>query len=147
VANLEPLLRLHPSDNLAVTRRAVKADEIVTVDGQSITIAEAIPANHKVAIQQIAKGQTIRKFGQPIGSAVTPISVGQWIHVQNVSIEREQAGYEFCTEIVPPPKPAEPRTFMGYRRKDGNQELYRRDQHRELFGDDGKIRGSGTCQV
>jgi altronate hydrolase len=119
VANLEPLLRLHPSDNLAVTRRAVKADEIVTLDGQSITIAEAIPANHKVAIQQIAKGQTIRKFGQPIGSAVTPIAVGQWIHVQNVCIEREQAGYEFCTEIVPPPKPAEPRTFMGYRRKDG----------------------------
>ena len=138
MANLEPLLRLHPSDNLAVTRRAVKADEIVTLDGQSITIAEAIPANHKVAIQQIAKGQTIRKFGQPIGSAVTPISVGQWIHVQNVCIEREQAGYEFCTEIVPLPSQRRPR---------GNQELYRRDQHRELFGDDGKIRGSGTRQV
>lgn len=104
---------------MAVTRRAVRPEEVVTLAGRSVRIAEAIPANHKVAIQEITAGQTIRKFGQPIGSAVTAIPVGHWVHVHNVSIERERAGYEYCTDLVEPPRPAEARTFMGYRRKNG----------------------------
>ncbi len=119
VANLEPLLLLHPADNLAVARRAVRPGEQLSVAGRTVEIFEAIPANHKVAIHDIAKGETLRKFGQPIGSAMMPITAGQWVHVQNVSLEREKAGYEYCTELVEPPKPATPRTFMGYRRKDG----------------------------
>jgi len=119
VPSLEPLLLLHPSDNVAVARRALKPEEVMTVSGRSVRIVEAIPANHKVAIQEIAAGQTIRKFGQPIGSAVTTINAGHWVHVQNVSLQREQAGYEYCTDLTEPPKPAEARTFMGYRRKDG----------------------------
>ncbi len=119
MANLEPLLLLHPSDNLAVARRALKPGESISVAGRTIFIAEAIPANHKVAIQDIPPGQTLKKFGQPIGSAVSLISAGQWVHVHNVSIERERGGYEYCTDIIEFPEPAEARTFMGYRRKDG----------------------------
>lgn len=119
MANLEPLLVLHPSDNLAVTRRALRAGETVSVAGHTVQVAVAIPANHKVALVNIAKGETLYKFGQPIGSALSPIAAGEWIHVQNVSLEREQAGYEYCTELFDLPRPAEPRTFMGYRRKDG----------------------------
>ena len=67
VANLEPLLLLHPADNLAVARRAVRPGEQLSVAGRTVEIFEAIPANHKVAIHDIAKGETLRKFGQPFG--------------------------------------------------------------------------------
>ena len=116
---LEPLLLLHPSDNVAVARRALKAGEILTVAGKTVQIAEAIPANHKVAVNNLREGAVIRKFGQPIGSASTGISSGQWVHVHNVSIARDKTGYEFSTDIVAFPKPGDSRTFMGFRRKDG----------------------------
>ena len=114
----EPLLLLHPSDNLAVARRALQAGESISVGGRTIEIAEAIPANHKVAILSIPAGKTIRKFGQPIGSATDAIQPGQWIHVHNVSIEREKAEYEYSTDLIQFPTPS-PRTFMGFRRPDG----------------------------
>jgi altronate hydrolase len=119
VTRLEPLLRLHSSDNVAVARRVLSEGETVSVGGITLQMVEAVPANHKVAIGPIPQGAVIRKFGQPIGSAKNDIQPGDWVHVHNVSLERERAGYEFCTDIVTFPKPAAPRTFMGYRRKDG----------------------------
>ena len=119
VTALEPLLLLHPSDNVAVARRALQAGEILTVAGRTLQIVDAVPANHKVAINDIREREVIRKFGQPIGSASTEIASGQWVHVQNVSIERDKTGYEFSTDLVEFPKPADSRTFMGFRRKDG----------------------------
>ena len=116
---LEPLLLLHPSDNVAVARRALQAGEILTVAGRTLEILDAVPANHKVAISDLRERDLIRKFGQPIGSASTQIARGQWVHVQNVSVERDKAGYEFCTDLVQFPQPSDNRTFMGFRRKDG----------------------------
>jgi altronate hydrolase len=119
VTTLEPLLLLHPTDNIAVARRALKAEETLSVGGRTIRISEPIPANHKVAIEDIPAHRAICKFGQPIGSAGTDIAAGQWVHVHNVSLERDKAGYEFSTDLPQFPAPAQPRTFMGYRRKDG----------------------------
>ena len=101
-----------------MARRALQPGENVAVAGRSVTVAEAVPVNHKLALTPMPKGATIRKFGQPIGSAATDIAPGQWVHVHNVSIEREKAGYEFSTELVSFPTPA-PGTFQGYRRKNG----------------------------
>lgn len=119
MSSSDALLFLHTSDNLAVTRRALVAGEVLQTQGTTLTVRDAIPASHKVALRDIAAGETIRKFGQPIGSAAHNIQAGDWIHVQNVSLERERGDYEFCTELIDLPAPAEPRTFMGYRRSDG----------------------------
>ncbi|RLT11620.1 MAG: altronate hydrolase, partial [Planctomycetota bacterium] len=40
---LEPLLLLHPSDNVAVARRALQAGEILTVAGRTLEILDAVP--------------------------------------------------------------------------------------------------------
>lgn len=118
MTNLAPLLLLNPTDNVAVARRALKSGESLTVAGRAVVVTEAIPANHKVAISPIPASREIRKFGQPIGSAAHDIAAGAWVHVHNVSIERERAGYEFSTDLVQFASPS-PRTFQGYRRKDG----------------------------
>ena len=118
MTTLAPMLLLHASDNVAVARRPLLAGEVLSVAGQEIRVAEPIPANHKLALAAINTGKTIRKFGQPIGSASQPIGPGEWVHTHNVSIEREKSVYEFGTELIEFPKPAL-RTFQGYRRKDG----------------------------
>ena len=74
VTVLEPLLLLHPFDNVAVARRALHAGETLNVAGRALEISEAVPANHKVALYDIREREIIRKFGQPIGSASTSIT-------------------------------------------------------------------------
>ncbi|MEY2727442.1 MAG: Altronate dehydratase, partial [Planctomycetota bacterium] len=118
MSGLHPLLQLHPSDNVAVARRALRAGETVSCGSAQLVVTEPIPVNHKLALCPLPTGATIRKFGQPIGSALNSIPAGGWVHTHNVSLDRERSDYEFSTELLNFPIP-EPRTFLGYRRKSG----------------------------
>lgn len=53
-----------------------------------MTVLDDIPIGHKLALQDIAKGDTILKYGHDIGSAVSDISAGGHVHVQNVKTKR-----------------------------------------------------------
>jgi len=120
VSNLSPVLVLHPSDNVAVARQSLNAGQTISAGEVTVTLNEAVPANHKLAIHPIALGEMIRKFGQPIGAAAQQISPGDWVHTQNVALEKATSGYEFCTEINHP-VPANPAgTFQGFRRANGS---------------------------
>ena len=118
MSGLHPLLQLHPSDNVAVARRALRTGETVSCGSTQLVVTEPIPVNHKLALCPLPTGATIRKFGQPIGSALNSIPAGGWVHTHNVSLDRERSDYEFSTELLNFPIP-EPRTFLGYRRKSG----------------------------
>jgi altronate dehydratase small subunit len=43
-----------------------------------------IPFGHKIAIENIKKGDKIIKYGEPIGSATQDIRKGDWVHTHNV---------------------------------------------------------------
>ncbi len=47
-----------------------------------------IPIGHKVAIRDIATGDTIVKYGVDIGRAVAAIGAGEHLHVHNVKTKR-----------------------------------------------------------
>ena len=112
-------LLLDPSDNIVVARRHTRQGECWTNENQSIESAERIDLGHKMAIVDIAEGERIRKYGQPIGFATQPIAKGQWVHTHNVGLGELGHSYEFCTDIRDVVPASEPRTFQGFRRKDG----------------------------
>lgn len=47
-----------------------------------------IPYGHKIALKDIANGETIFKYGLSIGSATTDIKAGDHVHVHNVESNR-----------------------------------------------------------
>jgi (2R)-sulfolactate sulfo-lyase subunit alpha len=49
---------------------------------------DAVPLGHKVALKDIAEGETLLKYGADIGRAVAPIGKGAHAHVQNVKTKR-----------------------------------------------------------
>ena len=49
---------------------------------------DAIPLGHKIALANIAKGDTIVKYGHDIGKAVKSIKKGGHVHVHNVKTKR-----------------------------------------------------------
>ena len=58
-------------------------DKIIKI--QALT---EIPIGHKLAIQPLAAGDTVIKYGVDIGRAVAPIRVGEHLHVHNVKTKR-----------------------------------------------------------
>jgi len=81
-------LRLSPADNVATALADLAQGEQVAIGGQSVTLAEAIPLCHKLALQPIPAGADIVKYGQRIGRASSAIGEGAHVHVHNMRSAR-----------------------------------------------------------
>jgi len=59
-------------------------------DDKNITIKvlSDIPIGHKVALKDLAVGDTVIKYGIDIGKVVAPIKAGEHLHVHNVKTKR-----------------------------------------------------------
>lgn len=79
-----PVLQLAPDDNVVVAMRKLVPDEVVTVGELQITVREAIPFAHKLAVRDLATGAKVKKFGVPIGSTTAAVAKGALVHVHNL---------------------------------------------------------------
>jgi len=61
----------------------MKEDETITVK-----IISDIPIGHKLALKDLAEGDTVIKYNTDIGKVVAPIKKGEHLHVHNVKTKR-----------------------------------------------------------
>lgn len=69
------------------------AEGVVSVLGpqpQQIELREPIPNAHKVALNDIAPGAAVLKFGVCIGHATQAIPRGAWVHLQNMASDLDE---------------------------------------------------------
>ena len=108
-------VRLHPDDNVVVaTGRIPKGTQIAD---EGIVAQDSVPMGHKLATQHIPAGAIVRKYGQVIGVALGDIAPGSHVHVHNVEMSNQRAAAG--AETTRWNRSEKPRSFMGYRRKDG----------------------------
>ena len=75
---------------------------------------------HKYALRDIAKGEDIIKYGNPIGHATADIKKGEHVHTHNVKTNlKGEVRYEFSGNFPPVNRVATDMTFLGYEREDG----------------------------
>lgn len=79
-----PFLLLHPVDNTLVARANAPEGLAVETDSGTVRLARPIPMAHKIARRPIAAGETVLKYGMPIGVATTAIAAGEHVHVHNI---------------------------------------------------------------
>ena len=81
-------LIMHPDDNVATAVEEIQAGEDVAIPmvGRALAVraAEAIPFGFKIALQEIPRGEIIRKYGETIGLASVPIPKGAMVHIHNL---------------------------------------------------------------
>jgi hypothetical protein len=77
-------VRLGPQDNVVVLATGLAEGEIVEVTGMTVAMVAPLTLGHKIAARSIEKGETIFKYGAPIGVATQAISIGAHVHVHNV---------------------------------------------------------------
>lgn len=108
-------LKMHNSDNVAVALQAFEPNH----KAANVTLREPIPQGHKFALQDIALGQNILKYGQVIAVATRDIKAGQHVHDHNI-------GWQACERAVvaqakndQAAQQQASKTFMGYHRSNG----------------------------
>jgi altronate hydrolase len=114
------LLKIHPTDNVAVAITGLGAGTRVEVDDHELAVAGDIPAGHKVALEPLEPGGTVVKYGFPIGAATAAISRGEWVHSHNLRTcldGRLEYRYEPRRSATAPADVVP--TFRGYRRRNG----------------------------
>ena len=80
-----------------------------------------VPRGHKVALNDIAEGAPVRKYGQVIGAATAPIAKGDHVHTHNLRFAPELRGdsaFDTHTETLTPDSGDIP-AFQGFVREDG----------------------------
>jgi len=91
-------LIMHPSDNVATAVEEIaRGDEVRVPAGKefcALTAAEAIPFGFKIALQDIPRGEIIRKYGETIGKASAPIGKGALVHIHNLEGTRARGDLE-----------------------------------------------------
>jgi altronate dehydratase len=109
---VNPLLVISARDNVATALEALDTGRVLTTGGVTVTLVEAIPAGHKVALVDIPAGDAIVKYGSAIGVASSPIRAGAHVHVHNVASARGRGDLARSTpaggpRIAEPPDSAE----------------------------------------
>ena len=78
------VIRIHPSDNVAVALHPLAPGEEVVAGDVKVVISEPVAPGHKVALRAIAADAPVMKYGYPIGVATQAIAPGAWVHSHNL---------------------------------------------------------------
>lgn len=77
-------IRLHPNDNVVVCIRNVHEGDRLCLSGVEVVVQQPISLGHKLACRPVARGETVIKYGVPIGSATRDIAIGELVHTHNI---------------------------------------------------------------
>ncbi|WP_202076591.1 UxaA family hydrolase [Caldalkalibacillus salinus] len=113
-------LHIRQDDAVIVTLTSLQKGEVLHTGDQTVTLREDVPSGHKVAIRDIEPGEEVIKYGFPIGVAKQRIRVGDWVHTHNVRTKLDSTlSYDYQAENSKVKAQPSDRTFLGYRRDDG----------------------------
>ncbi len=114
-------LQIHPKDNVLVALQDLNPGETILHNGLEIIVKDTIPAKHKFAIDELAKGDQVFMYGGIVGKTLSPIPSGGVLSTQNVTHEAEDFGKksgEYHWD-APDTSKFKDRAFMGFHRPDG----------------------------
>nr|WP_315154728.1 altronate dehydratase family protein [uncultured Flavobacterium sp.] len=115
------LIKVNPTDNVAVALVNLSAGEVLSFENETITIESDVKMKHKIALQPLEAGDRIIMYGVLVGKASAKIAKGGLLSTANVKHESDKVTgkTESIGWTVPNIEKWKDRTFMGYHREDG----------------------------
>ena len=120
-----PVIAMHEADNVAivVTTGGLKTGVQVRkqLNEPAVTLVDAVPQGHKVALVDIEAGQHVLRYNVSIGVAKQKIEAGSWVHERLLDMPsaRDFDNLPMATANTPKAEPLAGYTFEGYRNADG----------------------------
>lgn len=113
------LIRINPSDNVAVALSDIAAGSVKNIDGVEVTFLDEVKRGHKVALFDITAGSPVIKYGFSIGNAKEDIKKGSWVHTHNLKTGLGELLEYTYDKVETPSSKKEPVKFNGFVRADG----------------------------
>jgi altronate hydrolase len=115
------VLKLDRRDDVLIALTDLRAGEEVPVGNTTYKLATDVPAKHKFALRDFAVGDHVIMYGVIVGKVVQPIRKGEVITTRNIRHEasdfhQKTGSYSWHAPDV---SAWRNRTFLGYRRADG----------------------------
>jgi len=115
------VLQLDSRDNVLIALSDLKAGEQIEFGGQVYALPKSVSAKHKFSMRSLDIGDNIIMYGVLVGSAVKPIAHGELLTTSNIQHQaapfHEQSNEFHWTQTEV--SRWQHRTFLGYRRSDG----------------------------
>jgi altronate hydrolase len=115
------VLKLDTRDNVLIALTNLATGEQIPFESQSYSLLSDVPAKHKFATEDLSPGARVIMYGVLVGKAMAPIRRGELLTTRN--LHHEAAGFHEKSEeyrwIPPDVSKWRQRTFLGYRRSDG----------------------------
>ena len=113
---MKKLIKINADDNVAVALEAIQKG--YTEDG--ICALEDIPFGHKILLCDLKKGESVIKYGYPIGHITADLPKGSYVHEHNLKTDlADKHEYAFSGDneynVIPSDL-----TVNAYRRKNGS---------------------------
>ncbi len=115
------VLQLDPRDNVLVALADLPKGAIVTSSGQDYLLLSDIPEKHKFLTQNLSVGEDIIMYGVLVGKATQNLRRGELLSTRNIRHAAASFHAKESTARWTPPdvSPRQSRSFLGYRRPDG----------------------------
>jgi altronate dehydratase len=97
---VKPVLVISERDNVATALQALEPGRDLPLERGHISVWDAVPSGHKIALRTIRAGEAVVKYGSPIGLATVEIPAGAHVHTHNLASTRGRGDLE-----APPPEP------------------------------------------
>ena len=114
---MNPIIRIHPADNVVIARQQLLGGTRLEIEG--LNTLGLIPPGHKLASQEIAAGEAVRRYNQVIGHATQAIAAGAHVHSHNLAFSDFERAHEPGAAVTPTAYVAHPASFDGIVRTDG----------------------------
>lgn len=115
------VLKLDSGDNALIALADLAQGDQIEFEGQTYELVSNVPAKHKFSAGNLAVGDRVIMYGVLVGAAVKPIQRGERLTTSNVQHQandfHEKSGEYHWT--APDVSRWKERTFLGYRRSDG----------------------------
>ncbi|KQB43524.1 UxaA family hydrolase [Flavobacterium aquidurense] len=121
MATQKKLIKVHPTDNVAVALVNLSAGEVINFEGEDVTVETDVKMKHKIAMVPFNVGDRIIMYGVLVGKASARIERGGLLSTSNVKHESDKVTGK--TETIgwnaPNIDKWKDRTWQGYHREDG----------------------------
>ena len=75
-------------DTLATALDDLEAGRRFEIGGETIVLGDDVPFGHKFALEPLARGEEVYKYGTVIGRATEDVAAGDWVHTHNCESTR-----------------------------------------------------------
>lgn len=118
---MQRYIKIHPDDNVAVALADLAEGETLTFQEQEVMLTQAMERGHKCALQSLAVGDLVMKYGLPIGHATVPVAAGETLHSHNTRTNLSDVDeYSYQPDFATLPPQASDREVQLFRRRNGD---------------------------